>query len=111
MTTVKNTEQFDLIAHLHRQREFSYRTFGEELNLGRVISHLRKEIEEVAADSKDIFEWIDLMILTMDGAYRSGHSPEQIVAALEEKQSINETRKWPDPTTIPLGQPVEHIRN
>ena len=102
---------FDLIAHLHRQREFSYRTFGKEPNLGRVINHLRKEIEEVAADPKDIFEWIDVMKLAMDGAYRAGYSPEQIAAALDEKQHILENRKWPDPNTIPIGEPVEHIRD
>ena len=102
---------FDLIAHLHRQREFSYRTFGKEPNLVRVINHLRKEIEEVAADPKDIFEWIDVMKLAMDGACRAGYSPEQITAALDEKQQILENRQWPDPNTIPPGQPVEHIRD
>jgi DNA-binding transcriptional regulator YbjK len=101
---------FDLIAHLHRQQEFSYRTFGEDPNLDRVINHLRKEIEEVAADPKDILEWIDVMKLAMDGACRAGYSPDQIAAALDEKQQILENRKWPDPKTIPPGQPVEHIR-
>ena len=32
--------------------------------------------------------------------------PEQIIVALEKKQSINENRNWPDPKTIPPSQPV-----
>jgi len=42
-----------------------------------------------------------LVMLALDGAYRSGHSPKEICEALVQKYKINLTRKW---------GPDEHVR-
>jgi len=105
---------FDLIAHLYRQREFSERTFGPGDRTEGVIDHIRKELVEVAelADANaDTFpEWVDVIILGLDGAWRSGASPEQIVEAITAKQARNEGRTWPDWRAAPASQAIEHIR-
>jgi hypothetical protein len=64
----------------------------------------------MAAKPKDLEEWIDIIILGMDSAWRAGYSPEQIAAALIRKQAKNERQEWLDPKTIQAGMPIEHVR-
>lgn len=101
-------EVFDLVKHLAQQREFSLKTFGPGEKFEAVIKHIRKELIEIEADPKDLFEWIDVILLAFDGAHRAGHTPDQIVAAIEKKQAINEARDWPDWRTVPEGEPITH---
>lgn len=102
---------FDLIAHIHRQREFSERTFGPGKRSAGVVAHIRKELVEIEANPGDIFEWVDVLLLALDGAWRAGHSPEDIAAALAAKQTRNEAREWPDWRTADPNAPIEHKRH
>lgn len=102
--------RYDLVAHLERQRKWSLETFGPGTNLEGLLEHIRKELKEIEAKPADLEEWIDVVILAFDGAYRQGWSPEGIALALLNKQLKNEKRKWPDWTTVPEGQAIEHIR-
>jgi hypothetical protein len=103
-------QEYDLIAHLYRQRAFSELTFGPGERSVGVLDHIRKELKEIEADPTDVEEWIDVVLLALDGAWRSGHSPEQIVTSLETKQSKNETREWPDWRTADPTKGIEHVR-
>lgn len=71
---------FDLVAHLHRQRAFSQRTFGPGARAQGVVDHIRKELCEIEADPTDLTEWVDVVLLALDGAWRAGYEPEQIAA-------------------------------
>jgi dATP/dGTP pyrophosphohydrolase len=102
---------FDLVAHLYRQREWSEATFGPGNRDNGVIDHIRKELVEIEESPDDLSEWIDVVILALDGAWRNGFTPEQIADALEAKQAKNERRKWPDWRTAEPGKAIEHIRN
>jgi hypothetical protein len=101
--------QFDLVAHLYRQKAFSERTFGPGEKTDGVIDHLRKEIVEIEKDPHDLTEWIDVILLACDGAWRRGFSPEEIATALDAKLTKNEERKWPDWRTVEPGKAIEHI--
>lgn len=101
---------FDLTFHLLRQRVWSLRTFGPGKRTAGIIDHIRKELVEIEAEPCDLREWIDVVILALDGAWRSGHSPEEIARALEAKQSTNERRKWPDWRKQSLDKAIEHVR-
>ncbi|MEP3248063.1 MAG: dATP/dGTP pyrophosphohydrolase domain-containing protein [Sneathiella sp.] len=100
---------YDIISHLHRQKAFSKKAFGPGTRAKGVVKHLRKEIDEVAENPSDISEWIDVVLLAFDGAWRQGHTPEQIALALDGKQSINEARAWPDWRGVPEDEAIEHI--
>ncbi len=102
--------QFDLVAHLRRQADFSARTFGPGARVDGVTDHIAKELQEVRESGGALAEWVDVIILGLDGAWRSGATPEQIVAAIEAKQTKNEGRKWPDWRTAPAGKAIEHDR-
>lgn len=101
---------FDFRAHLARQAEFSLRTFGPGSRVRGVADHIRKELAEVEKSNGSLDEWIDVVILGLDGCWRSGVSPDEIIAALVHKQAKNEARKWPDWRTMPADKAIEHDR-
>lgn len=103
-------EGFDFLAHLARQREWSGNTFGPGPRTAGVIDHIRKELREIEADPSDISEWIDVVILALDGAWRAGFQPQEIIDALVAKQNKNEARQWPDWRTASPDKAIEHVR-
>lgn len=93
--------------HLVRQMVFSRATFGPGTRLEGVLDHMTKEISEVQNSGGDPKEWVDLVILALDGLTRRlwAASNYQITAdevaklAVDEiifKQAKNERRNWPD---------------
>lgn len=105
-----NEPGWDLITHLERQRAFSERTFGPGRRTEGVSDHIRKELAEIAENPDDLSEWVDVILLALDGAWRAGHSPRDIACAIEAKQARNERRSWPDWRTAPLNKAIEHSR-
>lgn len=100
----------DLVRHLTRQRAWSEQTFGPGSRAAGVVDHIRKELREIEADPADLSEWVDVIILACDGAWRAGHSPEQIASAIVAKQTRNEGRQWPDWRTAPPDKAIEHVK-
>jgi hypothetical protein len=103
--------EFDFRAHLQRQRDWSGRTFGPGSRAAGVVDHIRKELRELESDPADLAEWIDVTILALDGAWRAGYSPDEIIGALVAKQAKNEARVWPDWRTMPADKAIEHDRS
>lgn len=101
----------NLVDHIYRQRFFSISTFGPGLRTAGVCDHIRKELREIEAEPNDLEEWVDVIILALDGAWRSGADPEQICAAIVAKQTKNEGRTWPDWRTQPQDKAIEHDRS
>lgn len=101
---------FDFRSHLQRQREWSERTFGPGSRHKGVVDHIRKELLEIEAAPDDITEWIDVVILALDGAWRAGASPDAIISALVAKQSKNEARTWPDWRTMSEDKAICHVK-
>lgn len=103
---------YDLIAHLDRQRAFSAKTFGPGDRAAGVRDHIRKELDEIQAEpvGKRLEEWIDVILLACDGAWRDGHTSEEITEALIDKLARNELRDWPDWRTVPADKAIEHVR-
>lgn len=96
-------------AHLAHQRAWSMRTFGPESRLLGVLDHIRKELVEIEADPTDLEEWVDVIILALDGAWRAGSEPQEIIDAVMAKQAKNEARTWPDWRTISPDKAIEHV--
>jgi len=101
----------DLVAHIHRQQKWSERTFGPGERAKGVIAHIRKELAEVEAAPTDLEEWVDIILLAIDGAWRAGHEPEAIATGILLKQYRNESRDWPDWRTADPNGPIEHKRD
>jgi hypothetical protein len=104
-------EYWSFFLHLHRQRDWSEKTFGPGSRAQGVVDHIRKELLEIEADPTDLREWIDVVILALDGAWRSAATPTDIIEALSAKQFKNERRQWPDWRTADPNKAIEHVRS
>lgn len=113
----------DLKQHLIRQMAWSHATFGPGERMEGVADHIRKELNEVIASGGESEEWVDVVILALDGLTRrlaflggSGRRDPNEVAELacrmiQQKQSLNEARDWPDWRTQPKDRAIEHLRD
>lgn len=95
---------------IDRQRAWSDKTFGPGERAKGVVAHIRKELAEVEADPTDIKEWVDVIILAIDGATRQGHLGRDLLNAYHDKMWENFTREWPDWRQFSEDEPIEHIR-
>ena len=107
---VGDAAPFDLVAHLERQRYFSAHTFGPGTRAAGIVDHIRKELLEIEADPGDLREWVDVIILAFDGAWRSGATAQEIISAIVVKHTKNEGRTWPHWSTMPADKAIEHDR-
>lgn len=99
-----------LVKIIQQQMEFSYAAFGPGRRTEMLVDHIRKELTEVLDDPTDLGEWVDLIILALDGAWRAGYNGYEIIDGILKKQEINRNRKWPDWKTAPAGKAIEHVR-
>ncbi len=99
-----------LVAYLQRQWAWSKETFGPALRTKGVVQHIRKELVEIESQPHDLAEWVDVIILAMDGFWRHGGHPESLLTAMQAKQDKNFARTWPDWRTMGEDQAIEHDR-
>lgn len=102
---------FDLHAYMDKQIPFSEKTYGPGDRSKGVVDHIRKELIEIEENPQDLEEWIDVLILALDGAWRAGYQPLQITDMLVWKQQKNHARSWPDWRTADTDKAIEHIRD
>lgn len=101
----------DIRSFLDKQIEWSTRTFGAPHERAHgVVDHIRKELVEIEADPFNVHEWVDVIILAFDGAWRTGASVNHILSALQAKQDENALRVWPDWRAAEPGKAIEHVR-
>ena len=107
-------ESFSLFDHLSAQCQWSKETFGPGNRTEGVIDHIRKELTEIETSQPfpgaDLSEWIDVIILALDGAWRVGFTPKDIIKELVAKQQKNTKRIWPDWRKAEPGKAIEHVR-
>lgn len=60
----------------------------------KLLKHIGLELDEVRKAPHDLEEWVDIIILAIDGAWRSGHSAGEIERTLIRKQEKNKERVW-----------------
>lgn len=102
---------FDMVALLKRKHAFSLKTFGPGLRTAGVLDHIRKELAEIEKDPLDIYEWVDVIALAIDGAMRHGATAEGLCDAIAIKQRIVESRTYPDWRTADPTKGIEHVRS
>lgn len=98
----------DIREYNERQRQWSRKTFGEGKRTLGILAHIRKELGEISAKPDDLEEWIDVVILALDGYWRHGGEPADLMLHLQAKQDKNIARRWPAPG--PEDEPTEHVR-
>ncbi len=97
-----------LESFLARQIAWSQNTFGPGTRVGGLTKHIAKELEEIRAKPDDLSEWVDVIILALDGYWRNGGTANAIMDDLIAKQRKNFQRTYPMPTS--QDEPSEHVR-
>lgn len=105
-TFVEAIRRINVQALLADQRRWSAATFGPGNRTAGILAHIRKELAEIEANPGDLEEWIDVILLAIDGFWR--HGGLDLAAALWAKRDKNRARKWPPPG--PEDQPTEHVK-
>jgi len=100
----------DLEKYINQQIKFSTKTFGPGQRDEGIIDHIKKELKEIKESPGDLEEWIDVIILALDAAWRNGFSAKEICEMLFFKHNKNQKRKWPDWEKAEIGKAIEHIR-
>jgi hypothetical protein len=77
-----------LILYIQRQRKWSRKTFGPGPRTIGIRNHILKELAEIIAEPTDLEEWIDVVILALDGAWRAGHNPATIAGAVPRRNDV-----------------------
>ncbi|WP_247875319.1 dATP/dGTP pyrophosphohydrolase domain-containing protein [Ochrobactrum sp. Marseille-Q0166] len=109
LSAVEATETIE--TYYARQIEWSKKTFGPALRTLGILEHIRKELKEIEAEPHDLSEWIDVVILAMDGFWRHGGSVNDLMPLLLAKQTKNMARDWPDWRTMSENSAIEHDRS
>lgn len=108
----------DLEAHLRRQIAWSRANFGPGTRMTGVIDHIRKELVEVENANGETSEWVDVVILALDGLTRqlvacgadTNRAASMACDIIVGKQTRNEARDWPDWRTASPDKAIEHVR-
>ena len=79
--TEKN-QRPDLLLMIKRQWLWSRDTFGNGRRTGGVIQHIRKELNEIEQKPDDLEEWVDVIILALDGFWRHGGTLPKLLNVL-----------------------------
>lgn len=103
-------DRLDLVDVIGRHVAFTWRAFGPGPRLAGTLAHIRKELAEIEADPHDVEEWVDVILLAINGAAQHGHDAAGIAAALVAKIAKNEARTWPDWRTADPDAPIEHVK-
>ncbi len=96
--------------HLAEQKLWSELTFGPGKRTKGIISHIFSELLEIEETPDDLYEWVDVIILAFDGAWRAGYEPQDIIDAIKTKQAKNETRIWPDWRAHGQDEAILHVK-
>lgn len=106
----RSLERFDILQFIREKNTWSEATFGPGKRTAGVIAHIRSELTEIEAKPDDVVEWCDVILLALDGAFRAGFTPTQVITALIEKQAKNTRRQWPDWRTKKEGEFSSHVK-
>ena len=98
----------ELQKYISDQQEWSEKTFGTGMRTLGITSHIEKELSEIRAKPDDLEEWIDVIILAIDGYWRAGGKSEELMKRMNDKQAKNFSRTYPFPVSQDV--PSEHIR-
>lgn len=98
-------DDFDFEKFINQKLLWSIKTFGIDLSPHGIVDHIRRELLEIVAQPHDLKEWVDVILIALDGASRAGFTGAEIVRAMVEKMEVNRARRW-----TRVGDHFEHSR-
>lgn len=105
----------DFSSFINLQKAWSQYTFGKGKRTEGLAKHIQSELDELLKADNDmdrLEEFIDIVILAMDGAWRLGFYPDEIEKALIDKFIRNQRRQWPkvEVSEADQDEPTFHVK-
>ena len=91
--------------------EWSKQAYGPGMRTEGICKHIEKELAEVRKDPTDPEEWVDIILLALNGIQRLDIGGEKILDWFFMKVDKNVARKWPDWRTMDENVPIEHKKD
>lgn len=104
-------EDHGFVRYIADQARWARGTFGPDRPVAGVVDHMVKEMVEIQEDPTDPYEYIDMIILSLDALSRLHYKPGDIADMLYGKFARNVARKWPDWRTADPDKAIEHVRD
>lgn len=98
------------VSLVKEHKDWALATFGPDRDNEGLLKHILKEVEEVREDPNDVEEWMDIAILAIHGAWKTGASPEEVAQTLIMKLAKVQRRDWPKLEDQVPGKPIEHLK-
>lgn len=96
---------------IDRLYAWSLEAYGPGMRTKGILDHIRKELKEIEDDPEDMEEWIDVILLALNGAQRLNKGGQAILDQLFKKIVKNEFREWPDWRTHDPDKAIEHVKS
>lgn len=90
--------------------DWSVEAYGPGKRATGILAHIRKELNEVEAEPEDPEEWVDIILLALNGLQRLDLGGEKIIELIQHKVDKNKARSWPDWRTMDENTPIEHVK-
>ena len=79
-----------------KMTDWSERTFPQRTNHS-ILTHMRRELDEIEESPGNIEEWADVMLLLMHGLMEQGFYLKDLLQGVISKFSKNTELKWKSP--------------
>lgn len=103
-----NSINAELIDDLY---QWNTQAFGPGRRTSGIIDHIRQELDEINKSPGDPEEWVDVLLLALNGLQRLDLSGHQIIQHIFAKIAKNARRQWPDWQTRDPEKAINHDRN
>lgn len=103
-------ETFIAGSFLDLVRAWNLKAFGPGTRTEGTLDHIRKELNEIEADPNDPEEWVDVVLLALNGLMRLDYTGDQILDLIDAKIRKNVERTWPDWEKADPNKAIEHVK-
>lgn len=73
-----------IVSHLEKQIEFSKKNYDDENQFDKILLYLYKTVSDVKDNHNILKNWTDVIVVSLDGSWRTGHDKEKIANELND---------------------------
>lgn len=108
--SVTKDNQFDATL-LDFVRRWNLAAYGPGKRTEGTLDHIRKELVEIEKDPSDPIEWVDVILLALNGLMRLDYDGDAIIQFIRAKMAKNALRDWPDWTKQDPNKAITHTKS
>ena len=92
-------------------KDWNLEAYGPGKRTKGTLDHIRKELKEIEDHPDDPTEWVDVILLALNGLMRLGYNGEEIIGFIRAKMAKNALRDWPDWRGQDPDKAITHVKS